>query len=118
MIKYDKKPGNAGCTKCGLRASSKNVQIRSVFVFWPDNDHRYNCESMENCIVTKHNVEWDSYIIPMVGIKPWTKYKETDKTPDLGQLVEEMIKVKLTGSEIRSILCDHTWKQDPGTNTV
>ena len=121
MLTYEKKPGNAGCTKCGLRASSKNVQIRSVFPIWPREETGYACQVFETGIRIK-DVEWDigpeDVTITMTAVNPRITNKETGEHPTLGKFINDMIRFGLNGDEIEAVLCDHQWKQDPGTNTV
>ena len=117
MITYDKKPGNAECTRCGLRASSKNVQIRNVFPIWPE-ENEHECESFEMGIWIDVVTNDDNSVIVMTGVKPGVKNTKTGKHPTLGKYINDMIGSGLTGDEIEAVLCNHQWKQDPGTNTV
>jgi len=118
MLTYDKIPGNAGCTICGLRASSKNVVIRNVFTIWPNEKTECLCQVHENYIAVVLDVKYGEQTIPMVGIRPTVKHRDTGETPDLGTIIMQMIDIGLSGAEIRAVLCDHRWVQDPGTNTV
>ena len=119
-LSYNAKTGNAGCTKCGLRASSKNVTCRSVFCIWPDDEKEYLLQMFENCIAVKSGVEWNDKKIDMIGVRP-TVTRANDKgggCPDIAELVGSIVKSGLTPEEARAVLCDHHWVQDKGTATV
>ncbi len=116
MLTYDKQPGNAGCIKCGLRASSKNVIIRNVFPIWPE-EHEYICQSYEMGICID-DVKFNEDTVTMVGVRPHVINTKTGKKPSIGEYIRDMINCDLTGDEVQAVLCEHLWKQDPGTNTV
>ncbi len=110
MTKRKTKLGNAGCTQCGLRASSKNVMCRSVFPCWPDEDHIIR---MMEGMVRMHNHKGIEYIRII-------SYDEQAPATAMGlwfKTVYDHNPAKYDGN-LKKLLCYHTWKQDRGTSTV
>ncbi len=104
------KLGNAKCTKCGLRASSKNVALRSVFRCWPDDDGYLS--AIENMVRIYTHEEHDYIRI----------IHHDDQTPAQAMTlwfksVYEHNPAKYERN-IEKLLCSHTWRQDRGTATV
>ncbi len=108
--KQVEKIGNAGCKKCGLRASSKNVMFRHVFPIWPDDDLKIQYMEHSLQIITKDDRDY-VFVNPCEGINParamavW--FKEVhDHNPAKYE------------ANVKKLLCLHDWRQDRGTATV
>lgn len=101
------RPGDAGCSKCGLRASSKNVVIRSVFAVWPDG---MDSPSMYEHLVAVHHYEGH----PFWSCKPGAVLE--GKTPE--ETFAGIVRYGVEHDVLDIYLCNHSWKQDPGTATV
>ena len=102
--------GNASCTRCGLRASSKNVAIRHVFPCWPEHDSMLSY--LERAVRITSYEEKDFVRVLMhdeqsQGAAMAMFFKSVyDHDPDNYE------------SNVEKLLCAHTWKQDKGTAIV
>lgn len=110
------KVGNAGCVLCGLRASSKNVAIRSIFPIW-DVENDYNLQMLENAVKVTSKDGNDYF-----GIATYVHEKDRaeGKTDSwvFVQWLKEVVRVDPELESLEKLLCAHQWRQDRGTATV
>lgn len=127
---YPSVVGNCECIHCGLRGSSKNVMIRSIFPIWPEMplDLTYYLESLERSITLYRSEKG----IPYVGINSENTnflLEEKDISTDNQALAYVLAKItyrlslaRLTQEELFAVytilFCPHEWKQDDGTASV
>jgi hypothetical protein len=104
------KLGNAKCTICGLRASSKNVAIRHVFICWPEVDMQL--EHLEHMVKAYNHKGIEYYRI--------AHYDETLPAAAMGQWFKQVYDHSPSKYEanLKKLLCIHEWQQDRGTATV
>lgn len=109
--------GNCGCTKCGLRGSSKNVASRNVFAVWPE----HVCEGQ---LTEQERVGWivTSRIEQCMSIRTVDEhtYYALAKHMEVpfSQVLKDAVKYQFTDAMIDVIMCEHSWEQDEGTATV
>lgn len=106
MTEYN---GNAGCSLCGARASSKNVATRSIFPIYTG-DNQYLFQMYENCVMVEKGDKW--------SIKPHVRHRDkSDEPPTMREFIADAAKL-LKPEELGQIFCNHHWMQDKGTATV
>ena len=118
-----KKVGNAECVLCGLRASSKNVAIRSVFPIWAETDslqrepNEVALEMLESCVRVTDKDE-QTFFGMHKGVHAEQRAKGKTDAWVFAQWIKEVVRIDPELKHLNKLLCAHQWRQDPGTETV
>lgn len=102
--------GNCGCSKCGLRGWSKNVNTRNVFANWD-----YFPPYLQSYEMSVRLIEKDGH--------PFWAFKRMNYETDQLMTFSEVLKDMVSRSDFKPehfdvIFCEHNWVQDPGTETA
>lgn len=99
--------GNCGCSKCGLRGYSKNVNTRNTFAIW--DDYLY-LESFEISAKLMENPDKHQFW----SFKRWDYDK--DRLMTFSEVLKDLIaRPEFKPEHLDIVFCEHDWTQDPGT---